>query len=176
MNKILVIFLFLTVTGLAAFAAEPVSAPVIPDDPEAAGQMLLQQSFQKTDLTEEEAKLRKKEFEAKEKAKLKEIRAIKKIQKKKDKLSEKANAKRLKAAEYEKKIQYRIQKMEEKKQQLETLIDTEAIDPQADSAETSDGAAADTVEQPEVQENSQQGDTSTQSETANPAEKEDENI
>ena len=51
MNKILVIFLFLTVTGLAAFAAEPVSAPVIPDDPEAAGQMLLQQSFQKTDLT-----------------------------------------------------------------------------------------------------------------------------
>ena len=91
-------------------------------------------------------------------------------------MSEKANAKRLKAAEYEKKIQYRIQKMEEKKQQLETLIDTEAIDPQADSAETSDGAAADTVEQPEVQENSQQSDTSTQSETANPAEKEDENI
>ena len=91
-------------------------------------------------------------------------------------MSEKANAKRLKAAEYEKKIQYRIQKMEEKKQQLETLIDTEAIDPQADSAETSDGAAADTVEQPEVQENSQQSDTSTQSETANPAKKEDENI
>ena len=128
MNKFFLIFTILLITGSTVYSAEPVSAPTIPDDPDAAGQMLLQQSYQKTDMTEEEAKLRKKEFEMKEKAQLKELRAIEKVQNKKDKLNAKAEKKLQKALEYEKKIQYRIKKMEEKKKELETLVDPELME------------------------------------------------
>ena len=154
MNKILTILICIAITGSVVYAAEPVPAQSIPDDPEAAGQMLLQQSYQKTDMTEEEAKLKKKEFEAKEKAELKELRAIEKIQKKKDKLQAKADKKRQKAKEYEKKIQYRLKKMEEKKKELETLVDPDAA-PAENASPQEKSVDKDTAPQPvETQENS----------------------
>lgn len=154
MNKILTILICIAITGSVVYAAEPVPAQSIPDDPEAAGQMLLQQSYQKTDMTEEEAKLKKKEFEAKEKAELKELRAIEKIQKKKDKLQAKAEKKRQKAKEYEKKIQYRLKKMEEKKKELETLVDPDAA-PAENASPQENSVDKDTAPQPvETQENS----------------------
>lgn len=123
-KQIVTLFTIIAMSGSPVFSEEPVAIESIPDDPEACAELILKH-FQKSDMTEEEAKLKKKEFEAKEKAVLKEERMIKKVQDKKKKLQNKSDLKLQKANEYEKKIQYRINKIEEKKRLLETLIDVE---------------------------------------------------